>query len=329
MNPIFSDTAPVLFIGQTFVPLQTDEFIEQQGISSLVLIGNELAPMVNQFKQRYESRYSKKLIVTILIGRSPRQITQAGEIEALDVIRIPMPVLGVEVVHMSYNQLNSQLEVTYRNTQSAPVYFRTTISAGDLATGDVETIFLSGGKSRTFTYEIQLSSAETQGNILITYGEDRDSLDSIYTYPFESIPFLDIIDISSIDLVSASYDRFNNAIYIRIKNTGEVSLYADIEIDLMIDGVMQTIFAPSVYRLEEGEQRDIIFRQKLTSLDIADNPEVMVRAYFGQREIALTKTFEKQLPLGMSIPGYLYAAIASAILLILLLIIFFRKKKRH
>ena len=54
IKPIFSYKNPVMFIGQDIVPTKIDDFILENDITSLVLIGNELAPMVSQFKERME-----------------------------------------------------------------------------------------------------------------------------------------------------------------------------------------------------------------------------------------------------------------------------------
>ncbi len=330
VKPIFSPTSPVMFIGNTNVPPQVDTFLAENNIKALVLIGNELAPMVSQFKSRYENAYETDLIVTVLIGRSPRTLGMEGDrLEAIDTFRVPIPELDIEVSDVVYNQITQTLEVTYKNTLPAPLYFRSTITVGVETEGDEESVFLSGGRSRTLSYPMNIGDPETAGKISIIYGEDRETLDSLYSIDLDSINFIDIVDSSELAIHSVVYDRLNHAIYIMIENTGEVSLFADLELDISIDGQQQTLFGPEVFHIMEGESREVLIRQRLTGLDLQDNEEVTARAYYSQREIALSKIVEETLPLGRMIPATAYAFGAVGLILLILIIWFFFRKKRQ
>lgn len=334
-RPIFSDKNPVVFIGKGVVPQKVDDFILKYNLRYLVLIGNELAPMVNSYKQEFEAKHRKGFFVAILIGRSPREINFAGDsIEAIDQFQIPSPLLGIEITDIYYNQITEELAVTYTNTEDAPLYFSSSILLASperqLSVGDESPVFLSGGKARTILYYVGSMRQPVNLSATVIYGEDRVSLELLYTFREDTLDFLEIVDDSKIDLVSAEYDRLNNALFVKVRNSGKVTAYFDLEVDMRIGGNMQTLYAPEVYRLEEGESREVVIRQKLTSLDIEENPTVTLRAYYSQRAESLIKLKEAELPLEIRLPGYVYlgAAVVAVAVLAMLLLLWRRRKRR-
>jgi hypothetical protein len=337
VKPIFEEKYPILFVGRSTVPLEVDAFVLEHNITSLVLQGNELVPMVSQFKQRFENNHYK-IIVTILIGRSARQIDFSGDqIEAVDSFRVPVPRLGIIISSIFYNQLERRLEVTYLNEGEAPLYFRSTITLngddGIQTSGDEASIFLSGGRSKTMVYPLDLTDEESSARFSVVFGEDRGTLDNLITQTFDPIEFITIEDNSEVRINAVKYDRFNNALFIEVENSGDVTAYADIELDLLIDGIEQTLFAKDILKLEEGGIREVIIRQRLSSLDLADNQEVTGRAFYSQRPESLVNTFEDQFPLGTVIAPAVYAtgigALVVLTILIVLFIIFWRRRKKE
>jgi len=335
VKPMFDPSYPIIFIGRTAVPLEIDSFLEESEIKSLVLIGNELAPMVNQFKQRYENSH-EKIVVTILIGRSARQIDFGGDnIEALDSFPVPVPRLGVRVAGLFYNLIDKKLEVTYENTEDTPVYLSSSYEVagtdGTFSGGDEQPIFLPPGRKRTVMYDLDISDRASTARFTIVYGEDRGTLDNLMTQSFDGITFIDIEDSSDVEILSVKYDRFNHALFVDVVNHGDVPAYADIEIDLMIDGSPETVFAPDIIRIAEGGTQEVVIRQRLTGLDLEDNEKVVGRASYSQRRESLFKTFEAEFELGRVIPGYVYVGgIFLAIIVFFLAFYFiFRKKGRH
>jgi len=335
VKPIFSNRFPVMFIGKTNVPQSIETFILENDINSLVLLGNDLAPMVDNFRRQFEATNGRDLKVTVLIGRSARKIDFSGDsIEAIDMFRLPVPKIGLEVSNLLYNQLTDQLEVTYVNAQASPLYFMSTVeieAGGDRVTvGDESPYLLSSRKSKTLTYPLSIERADISGIISVVFGEDIMTLDNLYTYGFDALEFIEIIDSSEIAIPWVRYDRLNHAIYIHIDNVGEASAYVDLELDMRIDGVNQTLYGQEIYRLAEGESLDAVIRQRLTSLDLEDNPSVLVRAAYSQREDSLSKRYEMHLPLGRTVPGTVYLITGAAIVILLIIIILVRRKeKKH
>ncbi len=332
-RPLFSDDYPTLFIGRTTIPLEIDQFIEENGITSLVLIGNDMAGLMTQFKSRYESRTDKEILVNMLIGRSPRKIDFSGDrIEAIDMFDVPMPRLDINVSSIFYNQLTGQLEVTYENIGDAPLYFLSTITINDggerKTLGDGEARFLSGGRIIAISYPVEILNEDASGSFSVVFGEDRRSLDSAYTYNFDELEFIRIEDSSDVMPKRAKYDRLNNALYITVENIGPVAAFADIEVDLLLDGVSQTLFAPEIIEIAEGTEAKVVIRQRLTSLDLDDNEFVKVRVRHSQRENMLLKVVEEDLPLEIIISPVLLSGAACCLLILILIIIFYRRRKK-
>ncbi|MBR9703323.1 zinc ribbon domain-containing protein, partial [Candidatus Woesearchaeota archaeon] len=126
------------------------------------------------------------------------------------------------------------------------------------------------------------------------------------------------------------YEKSSGKFFVFVENVGEVDAYVKLElIDVIINGETVTIGADDTIKIPSGRGIWIPVSADLVDEDFLDNKEIRVRAYYGERELALIKITEAEfefrlggLPLGKIV---LYVLVIGAILLLLL---FFMTKKK-
>jgi hypothetical protein len=99
-------------------------------------------------------------------------------------------------------------------------------------------------------------------------------------------------------------------------------VYSHLEIvDVIIDGIPQTIGTRTVFLLEQGQTSTQYIRAKLSELDLTENDNILIRAVYGQRELVRYKLVEKTLPLKVRFMKTEHILLGSSIVVIVLLIL--------
>ena len=286
---VMSGAEPVMFIGQSNVPDQVRQFIDDNGIEVGVLIGNQYVGSATTIKRQ------AGISVFVKFARSARVAESAiSPVEGLDMFYVPSYALDIEIVSIRYNQLTGQLEVTLRNKADVDGYFlgsyRLTWGDGERQTiGDREPIFIAGGEYKTVVYDV----SKMTGNITVIYrvvfGESKRSLESSIEGTM-SVEVAGVSDNSQIRINWVKYDTIKKMFLIEVENIGDVDTYVDLElVDIMIAGEKFTFSAEKTTLLKKGEKKTIRIRVDLDEEDFPDNLKVFVNAYYGQREQALVK----------------------------------------
>ncbi|MBR9700823.1 hypothetical protein GOV11_03080 [Candidatus Woesearchaeota archaeon] len=334
---IMSGADPVLFLGRENVPEAVRSFIIDGGIDVGILIGNELVNAATFVRRQLG------ISVFVKFAQGARQPTGSiSQVEDLD--RFPMPSyqLGIEIASIVYNRATGSLEVTYHNTQDLAIYFRSTITITDgdniIIIGDDSPIFLDKNEYKTIVYQVDsdgnplvFQNDELRGDAFVVFGEGPKSLENTYQKSFD-IDLIDILDDAEIEIIGLYYDKLENRFYVEIENVGTTDAYVSVElIELIINGEPITIGGDGVIKIAPGKKAKIPVDVDMDEEDLDDNPEITVRAYYGERELSRIKIKEETFPLEFR-TGYTRYVIYGLILVLvlwLLLLLATKKKCKH
>ncbi len=326
---------PVLFIGTDNVPEEIREYIKKSGIEIGVLIGNELIGTATIVRRQIG------ISVFVKFARGSR--VPGGTINPVeDLDRFPMPSysLSMSITSITYNQATGLLEVNYKNNVDLATYFKSTITVKQgeetlAVVGDEEAVFIDGGDTKTSTYEIDLSEAETlenlTGEIYTIYGESKTSLEKALrgTFKIETVTVMDDADIEILDLVYDKSGRF----LVSIKNTGPVDVYVDAElVDLWINGEYVTVSSDEIENIGVGKTKKIPITITLEDEDLNHkrNQEIAVRGVYGERRHALVRVKTKTFALKIKKAGkWYYIPVAILLVLIILFLLLGKKRKKR
>lgn len=330
---LMSGTDPVLFLGQENVPESVRDFIEDSGIEVGILIGNELVNTATFIRR------ALGISVFVKFAQGARQPTGAiSTVEDLD--RFPMPryEINLDVSSIVYNRATGALEVTYHNTENLATYFKSTITVRDgtdvVVLGDARPVFLDKNEYKTVVYSadtegdpLSFQSNDLSGDVFVIYGEGPESLEKTYQATFD-IDVIEVLDDAEIEIRDAYYDTTAREFVVVVGSTGEAPAYVSAEVvDLLVNGEELTVGGDGVVLIEPGDEEKIGVVVAMADEDFADNPTVLVRAFYGERELSRIKSKEARFPL-VTRTGYLaYAPYAVVIVLVLLLLIWLGTKK--
>jgi len=332
---IMSGTEPVLFIGSNNVPTVVQNYIKSSDISVGVLIGNELVGTATFIRRQLG------LSVFVKFAQSARAPQGAiSQVEGLDLFYLPKYSLNINVFKILYNRATGEIELTYTNTEDLAAYLKGTITLTDqngktARVGDVDAVFIDGNEYKTVTYELEEPLEGTiTADIYTIFGESKKALEKVLEKTI-TIETVEIMDNSLLNITDLMYDKRTAAFYVLVKNTGDISVFVDLELtDVIINGIPETLGLKEVAELKPGESRWLKVDASLSDEDIAENRYVTVKAYFGERKESLIKFTTKTFELRLKGFDYVYYAttygmtIVILILVIFIIIAFFKRRRR-
>lgn len=334
---LMSGADPVLFIGFSNVPEQVREYVADSELEVGTLVGNELIGSATFIRRQ------TGLSVFVKFGQGSRTPTNTiTQVEDLDRFPIPRYGLNLALVAASLNTATNNLEVTYQNSAEVGTYFQTlsltvTDDNGLQTIPDDGTVnFIDANSFKTIIYPlkdaddntINLEGDEITAAITTIYGESPKSLEQTLIGN-ASVIRITVLDEANIEIEDAAVEKGSGDILVTIVNTGEVEAYVSLEaLDVYVNGETIIYSSEGVSRIGKGGKKVIRIPTDMQEEDFPENPEIKIRAYYGERENALTKqkqaTFEFKFA---AADPTLY--IAGALILILILLIIFRKKCKH
>ena len=329
---LFTKNNPTVFIGNTRVPRQVEEFLGNSDIAAATLIGADLAPLASSLKNTLSVRYGKDLTVMALVGKSSAA-THPSQIDPLDIFPITLYSPNISIDSIRYNQLLKQIELTIRNNNELNVFFLSSMEIfadGERYTfGDEDVEFIGRQRTKTLVYPAEITGEAISGTVSIDFGGFPADFERRLLYSFDSLPTIEVIDNSEIEILSITYDRVNKAFFVRVRNTGSVTAYVDLELeDVIIEGKRSMLTPNANVKIEPGKKAKIAIRAELSSLDLEENEKVMVNAYYGQRQEALFKVQKATLELKMGTHPFVYYAIIAVIVAIIVLLALGKKKRQ-
>jgi len=322
---------PVVFIGRANVPQIVKDYIKNSKIEVGVLIGNELVGTATTIRRELG------ISVFVKFAQGARQPEGAiSKVEDLD--RFPMPKydLSLSIQSIVYNKATRSLEVTYKNNVEQAIYFKSTLTIKDggttKVTGDEDAIFIDGNNYKTIIYkydtngdELNLLGENLSADLFVIFGEGPKSMDYTLEGTF-NIDSIEVLDDSQIKIKDLVYDKSKKQFFVTIENTGQVDAFVNVElVDLVVNGEVITVGANKVELIKKGKTIKVPVKIELSEEDFVDNPEIKVRAYYGEREIALIKLTEGTFAFRSQTSN---TAIYILVLLVLLVIIGFLGTKK-
>ncbi|MEM2915974.1 MAG: hypothetical protein QXT19_01260 [Candidatus Woesearchaeota archaeon] len=329
---------PIILVGKERVLENTINFVKNSNLKTAVLIGNELTRAAKMLKD------STGLPVFVKIGQGiPMGLSEYEPIKALDMFYLPALVIRIDLAYVQYNTLEKTLEVVYRNSGSRATLFGTISVMVDgtpiQTVGDKDLQRLERNETRGFRYSIDLSEYVAQkrnltADVFTVYGESPEIMDRAIAAQVP-IRVSTANDQCELKLGRVAFDKRTQRISVRLDNPSNSDCYASINlIDLIIDDEPQLISYPgqAFVRAHSGETFRI--KQRMTPVDIADNPTVHVRVLYGAREGLLFSVIDEIVPFRMAgeyTTIMIVGMIAVLLILVIVLFVLWRrsKKDRH
>ena len=138
------------------------------------------------------------------------------------------------------------------------------------------------------------------------FGESKKALE--YTLrKTVTVSTISVLDNSNIEFGKVLYDKGSGKFLIKIRNIGDVDVFVDLElIDLLVNDELVTFGGDEIIFIKKGESKFIEVTVDMTEEDLANNPRIRVRAYYGERERNLVKIIEGEFEYKFT--GFRYAA---------------------
>lgn len=325
---------PVIFIGKTNVPDIVRDYIKKSDTEVGILIGNELISTATFIR--------RQLGISVFVKFAQGARTPKGavaQVEDLDRFKMPSYDFLLEIVSISYNKATRSLEVTYRNPTDLALYLKGTITVDDdgekKVTGDTEPVFIDKRGTKTIVYTIDtdgnplnLLGNNLAADLFTIYGEGPKAMENALQAHL-AITSIDILDDTQVEIVGVYYDKSAQKFFVTVENVGEVDAYVQPEmVDLLINDQTVTVASDAVVLVKKGRRAKIPISIAMVDADFAANPTIKVRAFYGERELALIKMTEKSFALQFGGGSTMFVVYGAIILVIVLLFLFLGTKKR-
>ncbi|MEM2138540.1 MAG: hypothetical protein QXM96_00085 [Candidatus Woesearchaeota archaeon] len=296
---IMSGVEPVVFIGRGNVPDQVKEYIKKSDISIGILIGNELIGSATFVRRELG------ISVFVKFAQSARQPTSTiSPVEDLDRFYLPRYMLELDIFKIVYNRIQNRIEITYQNKVDLSAYLKGTITLkygenkeNSQILGDEDSIFIDKGQYKTIIYTkkadgspIDRMQGQIEADVFTIYGESKKSLEYTLRKTI-NVETSEISDNSKIEFGKVLYDKRSGKFLVEIKNLGnDVFVFLEI-FDLNINDELITIGSRTVF-IKKGQSLFIEVPIEMSETDLKNNPQINIRAYYGERERALVNIIE-------------------------------------
>ncbi len=315
---------PVILVGKERVLENTVNFVKNSNLKTAVLIGNELTRAAKMLKD------STGIPVFVKIGQGiPMGLSEYEPIKALDMFFLPALVIQIDLGYVQYNTIDRTLEVVYRNRGSR-ASFQGAISImvdGEVVqtVGDKEIQRLEQNETRGYRYDVDLSEYVGQNrnltaDIFTIYGESPEIMDRAIAAQVP-ISISSANDQCELMLGRVTFDERTQRISVRLENPSDSDCYASINIiDMIIDDEPQLVNYPGQAFIRAHSKETFKIKQRLTPVDLEDNPEVHVRVLYGEHDGLLFKVIDKQVPFGRE-GEYTWIIIVGVIAVLVIIVI--------
>jgi hypothetical protein len=331
---IMSGDNPVIFIGRNTVPIQIQEYIKAADFQVAVLIGNELINSATAIR--------RQLGISVFVKFAQGSRAPTGPIASVeDLDKFPMPRYAVDlgIYSVMYNKATNAIWVTYKNKAGIGAYLKGTITInGNEAQkiADLEPIFIDKNQYKTIIYNqfvdgrpLQIDEGTINAKVYTLFGEGKKSLENVLeaTMNVESV---EILDSSNINITDVSYDKNKQAFIVEVENIGTVDSYVIAEAsDIYINEEYITITSPETTLVKLDKTAKIEIPAVLTESDMANNPTVRIKIYYGERENSLINVKIAEFPFKLISLDLATYGLVLLIIILILLILFGRKKCPH
>ncbi len=319
---------PIILVGRERVLPNTVDFVKNSNLKTAVLIGNELTGTAKLLKEQTGIPVFVKLGQGVPMGAENYQ-----PIKALDMFFLPMLFVQIDFGYVQYNPSDKKLEVVYRNRGVRASFSGTIGILADgqtIATvGDKDVQKLERNETLGFRYDVDLSeyigqSKNLTADILTIYGESPEIMDRAIAVQVPIIIGGGAGDNCELKLGRVTFDERTQRISVNLENPSDADCYASINLlDMVIDDQKTLVNYPGQAVIPAGSRETFKIKQRMTPVDIADNPNVHVKVLYGAQDGLLFKVLEETVPFTMAGEYTLLIIIGIiAVLLILVIVLF-------
>ena len=311
----FNAQTPVLLVGYNRITDQTYEWILENDVRNIVVIGNRLAVVGEQVRERS----GRQIGVFIKFGQSDTQNT--GRIYALTMFPLPQPLLGLTVQRAVYDPDLRQLIAYFENIGNIGLYETTTISVKNDDTeigvaSDDEILYIGTGEVLPKRYDVDIPVDEigedTVAEFFTSFGLSPGELDTFLTMegrygpPF-SVPLI-VASIETgdvqLELLDAAYYTRLNRIGVTLRNNGTEDVHHNVRIRrIIVNGLEEDLFASDVIRA--GETKTTYLPVRLDEVDLEENTVLDIDIVYGASPDSLFSRIVEQRPFTVRAGGLL------------------------
>ncbi|HDP74217.1 MAG TPA: hypothetical protein ENN46_04680 [Candidatus Woesearchaeota archaeon] len=328
----FQKSSPVVLIGKSFIPESIEKHIaEEEQIEFIVLVGNEIIPLVSALKTRIENTYKRSISFIVRFGKTSAEDDQ---ISALDIIFTNLPEPQLALVRAIYNTVSEELILSLREEGNVKTFAVGSVDAEDsgqeqVQASDENPFEIMPGETITRAYALGLEDI-AEAIVSFLYGETPQDFDKKLEFSHNQIQQIEIEDFSEIGIEKAIYIREIDAFVVYLKNSEESRTYARGRISsLNINGQDITVASMQDAIMAPGESGKLIFRAKMDTLDFEANPQVQVTVFYGSRSDLLFKEKTRMLNYSIKLIRHQEAVLISGLLAAFaIMLIFLRRRKK-
>ena len=298
-SEFFTGRMPVILSGFNKVLDDTYNFLEDNKVENVIIVGSELSVVGEQIR----TRSNKEISVFIKFGQSGSG--QVGKIFSLSFFTLPTPQIGVAIDKAIYDASENKLFVTYKNVGNVGVYLLSTISVKNDDTqigegADSGVLFLGAGETFIQAYDMTLNVVDVAENTKVefftSFGAGASQLDSFITAddkfgpPFSlSLSLEDIgTDAAQLDLVGAAYYPDLKRVGVEVTNPTAETVYYNVKVNqLVVNGIATDLFKQD--SVKPGTTKITYIPVVLDEIDVDENDEIKVTLVYGSDEEILLK----------------------------------------
>jgi len=315
---------PVVFIGRENPPEEIADYLSGH-YQTFVVVGNDLL----QSAQRLKDRTGKPVLLKFAKGVTDGE-TVFKNVEGLDLYPVPLLSIELSLEDLAYNTQTQNIEVTITNEQLARTYLinNLIIRVDDetvASLGDYNAQIIEGLETQTFTFDAALSEYQGQNitvELFTPYGASSDALERAISET-RDLSYISAEDKCPVTIESAEYNKATQRFEVTI-NAEDCYARAMIT-DLTLDDEPETIQSSSE---RVSGDKTITIKQRMSEVDIADNPLITVTVRHGKREDVLSQTTSKDFELVViDNPDYTPLFIGIIAILLIILIILWKRKR--
>ncbi len=302
----FASNNPVLLSGPTRLFSKTFTFLEQNNIQSVVVIGNQLAAIGEQIREKSD----KKIHVFIKFGQGDTE--NSGSIYALSMFPLPLPRVNLIVQQAIYNPSTKTLIATFKNTGNVGVYELSTLviknKDAELASVSLpDATYIAGGELLPITTKVNIPLEQITNNTVVefytSYGMTSSALDKYLTQdgtfgnPLTLPLTLQTIqdDGTLLYVLDSAYYKGIGRVGITLQNPTTIDAHVAVKVeDIIINGLQKTLYKEDV--IPAGQTKIVYLPAKLDRIDLQENKQLNIVISYGKDASLLLKTLQTTHP---------------------------------
>jgi hypothetical protein len=292
-SEFFSTKNPVLLSGPNKILDDTYNFLVENNVKSVVLVGNRLSVVGEQIRTRSE----KKISVFVKFGYG--NTAEGEKVYALSMFPLPQPTLGLTVTRATYDPQLKVLRTYFKNIGSGGVYELTTLSVKDkngnelASASDKDVTFLGAGETMPISYNVDIPLERIDDNTSVefytSFGLEPTELDSFLTMQNKyGPPFSIKLEIETqqddnalLNITDIAYYKNLKRIGVGLENPTESTIFYSIKIQrLIVNGIAKDLFVEG--DIAPGKTKTAYLPVELDQVDLEDNKVFDITILYGR-----------------------------------------------